>query len=112
LKQFPGNYFGGAVGAVVLEPFLLFLPPLWALLVLVAFLPVVVFGASLPFVAVVVPPAVVCANAKLPVNNIANTNVASFFIPFSPFKGSVAELLNLSIWEGFLAIMDFAYARY
>jgi hypothetical protein len=82
LKQFPGNYFGGAVGAVVLVPFLLFLPPLWAFLVLVAFLPESAFGVSLVFVA----PPVACANARLPASNIVNTTVKSFFMQIS-FKG-------------------------
>jgi hypothetical protein len=82
LKQFPGNYFGGGVVEVV--PFLLFLPPLWAL-VLVAFLPLVL-GAVV--VSLVLPdePVPVWANARLPASNIVNTTVNSFFMQIS-FKG-------------------------
>jgi hypothetical protein len=86
LQRLLRSYFG--VGVVVPpELFLPFLPPLWALLVLVAPFLAAAAGVGLGFAA--------CANAKLPVNNIANTTVASFFIPFSPLKVSVAELLNI-----------------
>src|SRR5258708_14512495 len=83
LKQFPGNYFGAGV-VVPPELFLLFLPPFLPCdFVLVAFLPLagLVTGALSPEV-----PPPVCANDRLAPSNIANTNVASFFIPFSPLK--------------------------
>jgi hypothetical protein len=77
-------YFGVDVVVVVELPFLLFLPPLWALLVLVAFLPVsavLVLGG----VWVSVPPPV-WANARLPASSIVHTTVKSFFMQ-SPLKG-------------------------
>jgi hypothetical protein len=82
LKQFPGNYFGGGV-VVPPELFLPFLPPLWALLVLLAFLPVVLGVVS---VVLVGEPVVAWANARLPASNIVNTTVNSFFMQIS-FKG-------------------------
>ena len=68
---------------LLLEPFLLFLPPLCALLVLVAFLPDVVLGGVV--VSVEPPPA--CANARLAPSSIVITNVNSFFMQ-SPLKES------------------------
>jgi hypothetical protein len=45
LKQLPGSYFGGVVVSVVC--FFDFFPPLWDLLVLVAFLPLVLVVVGL-----------------------------------------------------------------
>jgi hypothetical protein len=81
-KHFQG-YFGG--GVVVLEPFLLFLPPLWA----VVFFPLLVdeaFGAGLSVDAGVLP--VAWAIESVAPSNMANAIVSSFFIQ-SPSGKSV-----------------------
>jgi len=79
-------YLGGGV-VVVLDPFLLFLPPLCALEVLVAFLPLVLGGV---WVSVLPPP--VCANARVAPSSMVITNVNSFFMQ-SPQKESFCPTL-------------------
>ena len=88
MKNLARSYFGGGVVLVLL--FLLFFPPLWPFLVLVAFLPLVAEAvvAFLPG-AVLSPlePVPVCAIARALPSNMVNTNVNSFFM-LSPLKGS------------------------
>jgi hypothetical protein len=70
---------------------LLVLPPLWVLLVFVAFLPEAAFavavgvfrgGSGCGFNGFALSPPVSWANARLPARNIANATVISFFIHF------------------------------
>jgi hypothetical protein len=83
LTLFPEEtiYFAGGVVEVVLLLFLLFLPPLWALLLL-PFFAVVAFAGSLPVVLLSLP-AGACANARLPASNIVKTTVKNFFMQIS-----------------------------
>ena len=75
---------------VVLLLFLLFLPPLWALLLL-PFFAVVAFAGSLPVVLLSLE-AGACANARVPASNIVNTTVKSFFMQIS-FRREVQSYL-------------------
>ena len=70
---------------LVLLPFLLFFPPLWALLVFLAFLPEVVWGEVCVLESVLPPP--VWAKVRPAAINIVHTIVNSLFISFkSPFE--------------------------
>jgi hypothetical protein len=83
LLDFTHRYFGGGV-VVPLEPFLLFFPPLWllVLVLLVAFLPEVVGVVAV----LSVEPPVAWAKDKLAPSSRVNAIVSSFFIQFLPYE--------------------------
>jgi hypothetical protein len=96
------SYFGAGVVLPLL--FLPFLPPLWP------FLPPLWFFFPLSVVVgepVCVPPVLVCANDRLAPSRIANTNVATFFMSFSPLE-DVSRVAQLDNSCGVLATKGFA----